>query len=178
MLGWIVSACLFRGDLVAPVFVSLCFVGQTFCGEMIWNCRSEELLWGTQSSVRSVGTGLLAIQGAFCGALCLGLTKGPQLLCFQTPPCLFYHKLALRKANIGPYWPVFTIPFFLFAPFAGHPSSSPFLGTFSPCSPPRIVLCSVAQTAQHRAWRGAVSGWSSPQSSGRKFLAEICVKKR
>ena len=27
--------------------------------------------------------------------------------------------------------------FFLFAPFAGHPSFSPLLGTFSPCSPPR-----------------------------------------
>ena len=62
-------------------------------------------------------------------------------------------------------------------PFAGHPSSSPFLGTFSPFFPPRKVLCSVEQRAHHRAWRGAVSGWISPQSSGKKFLPEICVKK-
>ena len=55
-------------------------------------------------------------------------------------------------------------PFFLFASFAGHPSSSPFFGT---C---QKVLCSVERSAQHRAWRGAVFGWSSPQSSGRKFL--------
>ena len=34
----------------------------------------------------------------------------------------------------------------------------PFLGAFSPCSPPRNLLCSVEQRAQHRSWRGAVSG--------------------
>ena len=54
-------------------------------------------------------------------------------------------------------------------PCAGHPSSS-LLGT-------RQVLCSVEQRAQHRAWRGAVSGLNSPKSSGRKFLPEIYVKK-
>ena len=59
---------------------------------------------------------------------------------------------------LGLNWPVFTRPFFLFAPFAGHPFPSPFLGAFSPCSPPRKVLCSVEKRAQHRAWRGAVSG--------------------
>ena len=53
----------------------------------------------------------------------------------------------------------------------------PFLGTFSPFSPPRKVLCSVKQRAQRRAWRGVDPGWTSPQSSGRKFLPEICVKK-
>ena len=31
--------------------------------------------------------------------------------------------------------------------------------------------------AQRRAWRGAVPGWTSPQSPGRKFLPEICAKK-
>ena len=80
-------------------------------------------------------------------------------------------------AETTPNRPVFTRPFFLFAPFAGHPSSSPFLDTFSPFSPPRKVLCSVEQRAQHKAWRGAVWGWTPPQSSGRKFLPEICVKK-
>ena len=48
---------------------------------------------------------------------------------------------------------------------------------FSPFSPPRKVLCSVEQRPQHTAWRGAVSGWTSSESSGRKFLPEICVKK-
>ena len=76
-------------------------------------------------------------------------------------------------------WPVFTRPFFLFAPFAGHPSSFPFSAYFrhffalEKCS----VQCSVEQRAQCRAWRGAVPGWISPQSSGRKFLPEICMKK-
>ena len=69
-------------------------------------------------------------------------------------------------------------PFFLFALFVGDPSSSPFLGTFPPFSPPRKVLCSVEERAQYRAWRGAVSGWTSPKSSGRKFLPEIRVAKR
>ena len=43
---------------------------------------------------------------------------------------------------------------------------------------PRKVICSVERRAQHRAWRGAVSGRTSPKSSGRKFLPEICVKKK
>ena len=46
-----------------------------------------------------------------------------------------------------------------------------------PIFPPQKVLCSVERRAQHRAWWGAVSGWTSAQSSGRKFLPEICVKK-
>ena len=43
-------------------------------------------------------------------------------------------------------------------PFDGHPSSSSFLGTFSPFSPFKRVLCSVEQRAQCRAWRGAAPG--------------------
>ena len=44
------------------------------------------------------------------------------------------------------------VPFFPFCPpFAGHPSSSPFLGIFSPFSPPRKLLSSVQQRAQRRA---------------------------
>ena len=35
-------------------------------------------------------------------------------------------------------------PFFLFAAFAGHPSSSPFLGTFLPVLP--LEKCSVLQS--------------------------------
>ena len=72
---------------------------------------------------------------------------------------------------------LFSRSFFLFAPSDGHPSSSPSLSTFLPLSPPRKVLCSVEQSAQHSSWGRAVSGWISPQSSGRKFLPKISVKK-
>ena len=41
--------------------------------------------------------------------------------------------------------------------------ASPYLGTFSPSSPPRKVLSSVGQRPQCRAWRGAILGWISPQ---------------
>ena len=50
----------------------------------------------------------------------------------------------------GKSWPVFTRPFFLFDPFAGAPLFLPFLTTFQPFSPPRKVLCSVEQRAQHK----------------------------
>ena len=70
-------------------------------------------------------------------------------------------------------WPVFTRPFFPFAPFAGHPSFSPFLGTSLPFSPPQKVLCSVEQGAQRRAWRGAVPRGSSGMDLSRKFGKEI-----
>ena len=69
----------------------------------------------------------------------------------------------------------FHASFFLFAPFAGHPSSSPFLGAFRPFLSLE-KCCSVEQGAQHRAWRRAVSAWTSPQNSGRQFLPKICVK--
>ena len=68
-------------------------------------------------------------------------------------------------------------PFFLFAPFAGHPSSDPFLGTFFALFSPQERFCSVELGAQHRAWKGAFSGGTSPQISGRKCLPEIRVKK-
>ena len=71
----------------------------------------------------------------------------------------------------------FHASFFPFRPFPGHPSSSPFLGTLFSHFSPQKMLCSVEQGGQHRAWKGAVSGWTSPQISGRKFLPEILVKK-
>ena len=58
--------------------------------------------------------------------------------------------------------------------FAGHPSSSPFLGTCSPFSP--LEKCSVLY--RKGAWRGAAPGCTSPQISGMKFLHEICARKR
>ena len=61
--------------------------------------------------------------------------------------------------------------------FLSTPSCSRFLATFSPFSPPRKVPFPVERRGHHRAWRGAVLGWTSPQISGRKFLPEICVQK-
>ena len=71
----------------------------------------------------------------------------------------------------------FHASFFPFCPVCWPPLVLSFSRTFSPFPHPRKVLCSVEQRAQHTAWRGAVSGWTSPKSSGRKFLPEICVKK-
>ena len=67
-----------------------------------------------------------------------------------------------------PFCPLCWPPLFL--PFSGH-----LFALFFPLK--KLMLCSVEREAQHKAWRGAVSGWKSPQSSGRKFLPEICVKK-
>ena len=72
----------------------------------------------------------------------------------------------------------FHASFFSFCPLCWPPLFPPFLGTFLPLYPPWKVLCSVEQRAQRRAWRGAVPGWTSPQSSGRKFLPENCIKKK
>ena len=69
---------------------------------------------------------------------------------------------------------VFTRPFFLFAPFAGHPSSTAFLGTVLPFLSSRSALfCRVKDTAQSLE-RGSFR-MNLSQSSGRKFLPEICV---
>ena len=38
-----------------------------------------------------------------------------------------------------------------------------FAGATADSSAPRKVLCCVERRAQHRVWRGAVSGWTSPQ---------------
>ena len=72
--------------------------------------------------------------------------------------------------------PIFTWSVFsLGAPFAGHPSSSAFLGTFSPFFRPRKVLCSVEQRAQCRAWRGAVPGWISPHSFPKSAWKKVSI---
>ena len=75
-------------------------------------------------------------------------------------------------------WPLVTRSF-SFAPFAGQPLPPLFsgpLGTFGPFFSTREMLCSVEQGPHHRPWRGAVSGWTSPESSGRNLLPETCVK--
>ena len=123
-------------------------------------------------------------------------TQGPQenalfgadvcdLWCRRPWPEGFFGKLCPDKVCVDflvpieglHLWPVFTRPFFLFAPFSGRPSSCPCLGTFSPLFCPRKMLYFVEQRAQRSASRGAVAGRTFPQSSGRKFLPEICVKK-
>ena len=67
--------------------------------------------------------------------------------------------------------------FSFFPPLVATPLPPLFSGPFSPFSPPRNVIRSVEQRAQLRAWRRAVSGRTSPEGSGRKFLPDICVKK-
>ena len=58
-------------------------------------------------------------------------------------------------------------------PSAGHPPPSPSLGTLF--SPSKSALFCRAKGIAQTSSRGAVSGWTCPQSSGRKFLPEICV---
>ena len=65
---------------------------------------------------------------------------------------------------------------FFFALIPGHPSSSPFLGTFSLLSPPRKVLCSVERRAQHTAQRGAVGGLD--QKFGKEIPSRNLREKR
>ena len=86
-----------------------------------------------------------------------------------------FPELPQASTNI---WPVFRASFFPFCPLCWPPLFLPFFSApFRPFSPPRKVLCSVEKRVQSRASRGAAPGCTSPQSSGRKFLPEICVKK-
>ena len=96
----------------------------------------------------------------------------------DTPPLRYYLDRVLRDmGGISHGVAKFTRPFVLFAPFAGHPSSSPFLGTFSPFAPPRKVLCSVEQRAQRRAWRGR-SGMDLSTKFGKEIPSRNLRKKR
>ena len=65
---------------------------------------------------------------------------------------------------------LFSRVLFSFSPLCCPPLFLLLLLPFCPCSPPRKVLFSVEQSAQHSAWRGAGPGWTFPQSSGRKIL--------
>ena len=77
--------------------------------------------------------------------------------------------LTCFHASSFPFRPLCRPPLFL--PFSGI-----LFALFSP-STSALFCRAKLQRAQHGAWRGEVSGWTSPQSSGRKFLPEICVKK-
>ena len=68
-------------------------------------------------------------------------------------------KLTCFHASFCPFCP----------PFAGHPSSPPFLSAFSPSQ--NALFCTVRGTAQSLEM-GDLSA-----ELGRKFLPEICVKK-
>ena len=71
--------------------------------------------------------------------------------------CAHTHHIDDTHAFLEPLLTCSQASFFPFlTPLLATPSSS-FLGTFSPCSPPRKVLCSVEQRAQDRAWREVVS---------------------
>ena len=80
------------------------------------------------------------------------------------PSCQFLVQGSIQMYPRSGYWcrgtsaqttlpfsrPVFTRPFFLSAPFARHPSSSPFLGTFFALFSPqkRALFCRARGTAQ------------------------------
>ena len=52
----------------------------------------------------------------------------------------------------------------------------PFLGTLFALE--KCSVCSVEQRAQHRSWRGAVSGWTSPQGWREEFPSRNLREKR
>ena len=71
----------------------------------------------------------------------------------------------------------FHASFFPFCPLCWPPLFLPFLGAFLLFFLPSkgALFCRAKGTAQ--SLEGGSSGLVSPQSSGRKFLPEICVKK-
>ena len=82
-------------------------------------------------------------------------------------------KLTIQRFSEIRFPGLFSCPFFFLPPLLTTPLPPLLSAPFWPLSPHRKVLCSVERRAQHRAWRGTVSGWTSPQSSGRKILPEI-----
>ena len=83
-----------------------------------------------------------------------GKSTETKLLAVENGPIwnfiFFWPALSGGMEHMNFFCPVFTRPFFLLAPFAGHPSSSPFLGSF------RMDLST---------------------NFGRKFLPEVRAKK-
>ena len=72
----------------------------------------------------------------------------------------------------------FRASFVPFCPLCWPPPLPPLFSVpFRPFLPLEKCSVSVEKRVQSRAWRGAAPGGTSPQSSGRKFLPEICVKK-
>ena len=158
--------------LLAPIHLSCCFLGCTLKGSHSLRGHSRHLLGTPFSEPPS--------QNPFWEPFWeSSFTAKPKQAPFSEPfPRTFSDPflercVAVQPLRFAPDFPWLTscydASFFLFAPFSGHPSSSPFLGTFRPFLPSKM-LCSVEQETQHRAWRGAVSGWTSLQSSGRKLL--------
>ena len=103
----------------------------------------------------------------------------------RTPKQLKWPKSEKLGVTFDLFWVTFTdlfsrvlFSFFPFCPLCWPPLFLPFSRhLFDLSSPRRKVLCSVEKRVQIRAWRWAALGCTSPQSSGRKFLPEICVKK-
>ena len=86
----------------------------------------------------------------------------------ETPCCFtsFYLLLTCFYASFFPFCHLSLPPLFL-------SFSRRLFALFSPWK--SALFCRAKGTAQ--SWRRAVSGWTSPQTSGRKFLPEIRVKK-
>ena len=94
--------------------------------------------------------------------------KAPPLKKSSLPKGCFCQRVLSVSRVLFPFLP----------PLLVTPLPPLFSAPFSPFSPlKKERLSSVEQWGQHRAWKGAVSGWTSPQISERKFLPEIRVKK-
>ena len=79
---------------------------------------------------------------------------------------LGFSQLTCFHASFFPFCPLFWPPLFL-------PLSRHVLAIFSPSK--SALFCRAKGTAQ--SLERAVPGWIFPESSGRRFLPEICVKK-
>ena len=80
-------------------------------------------------------------------------------------PVKHFFLLTCFRASFFPFCSLCCLPLFL--PFSRH--------LFDLSSPWKSALF-CRERVQSRAWRWAALGCTSPQSSGRKFLPEICVK--
>ena len=90
-------------------------------------------------------------------------------------PVIFGAEISFREETKGP--DLFSrVLSSLLPPLLATPLPPRFLRPVLPLEK-HSVNSYVEQRAQHRAWRGAVSRWTSPESPGKKFLPEICVKK-
>ena len=101
----------------------------------------------------------------FCDTIATTIVRYEKYRCWATKS---RSENDLLSRILFSFWPPLLatpLPPLLSAPFRQFP-------------PPRKVLCSVERGAQRTAWRGAVSGWTSPQSSGRKFPSRNLPYKR
>ena len=139
--------------------------------------RRTQIRWVIwRSSRRAVPSARKRLPTQDSGESKWGLSKWGLKVLVHKRPRLPTIVVILRRKSL--FWPVFTRPFFLFAPFAGHPSSSPFLSTFSPFFPPSksALFCRAKGTAQSLE-RGS-SGMDLSTKFGKEIPSRNLRKKR